>query len=160
MFRMIIKGSSKVLYAISMALGFFLAIIILYNVILRYIFNKPTFWCEEVSSSMLIAITWFSAPEILRRGQHIRFDLFFDKLSEKGRGVVEIFLFMIGVIFCAILTWQGSLATYIVFIKHMSTPTVLGTPLFIPYLFLPLGAAFLAFHLLIKIVEDVKSISK
>ena len=155
MFRTIINWVSKVLYGFSMGLCFSLAMIILYNVILRYIFNRPTFWAEEVSSYMLVAITWLAAPELLRREQHIKLDLFSTKFSSTIRNPANIAISIVSITFLGVLTWQGGFATYIVFIKHMSTPTILGTPLFIPYLFIPLGASLLTIHLLIRIVKDI-----
>jgi TRAP-type C4-dicarboxylate transport system permease small subunit len=50
-------------------------------------------------------------------------------------------------IYTGVLTWQALAATHMVYVRNMREPSLLGTPLWIPYscLVLGIGALFLAF---------------
>jgi len=159
-FRTIIDKISKGFFILSAVITFSLAAIVFYNVILRYIFKKPTFWSTEATSIMLVMLTFLAAAELAKQRAHIKFTLFIDNLSSRKHYLTEIISSIFGLIFCVILTWQGSKATYMVYTKHMYMPSLLATPLFIPYLFLPLGAITLFLQFLIKIIDNIQHLKR
>ncbi len=156
LFRRIVRELSKGTYVAGMAVTLSLSAVIFYNVILRYIFNRPTFWAEEVSSIMLVMIAFLALAELSRRRSHIKFNIVLDRLSPRKHAIAEVITSVAGLIFCAALIWQGGMATHMVYTKNMCMPSLLRTPLFIPYLFLPLGALMLSLQLLVRIAEDLK----
>lgn len=156
MIRNIIDKITKILYGLSAAIIFLMAITVFYNVILRYIFNQPTYWSTEASSIMLIIITFLAAAEILKDKGHIKFTLIYDYLSPRNRNIAEIISALLGLIFFSVLGWQGWRATNMVFTKHMCLPSLLGTPLFIPYFFIPLGSLMLVLQLILRIKDDIQ----
>ncbi len=160
MFRRVVNGVSKAFYVTSMVVTFSIAAIVFCNVILRYIFNRPTFWSEEVTSIMLVVVTFLAIAELSRQRRHIKFSLLLDKLPLGKHDVAEILISVLGLIFCSALIWQGGMATHMVYVKDMCMPSLLRTPLFIPYLFLPLGATLLALQFLMRIVEDIQHLMK
>jgi len=159
-FRTIINKISKGFFILSAVITFSLAVIVFYNVILRYIFKMPTFWSTEVTSIMLVMLTFLATAELAKQRAHIKFTLFIDNLSSRKRYLTEILSSIFGLIFCLVLIWQGSKATYIVYIKHMCMPSLLATPLFVPYLFLPLGAITLFLQFLIRIIDDIQHLKR
>lgn len=160
MFHRVINGVSKGFYVASMVVTFSIAVLVFYNVILRYIFRKPTYWSVEVTSIMLVVVTFLAVAELSRQRRHIKFSLLLDRLPPGKHDMAEILTSVLGLIFCSALIWQGSMATHMVYAKNMCMPSLLGTPLFIPYLFLPLGAAILALQLLVRIVGDIQHLMK
>jgi len=159
-FRMVINKISKGFFILSAVIIFFLAAIVFYNVILRYIFRMPTFWSTEVTSIMLVMLTFLAIAELAKQRAHIKFTLFLDGISSRKRYFAEILSSFFGLIFCVILTWQGCMATYIVYIKHMCMPSLLATPLFVPYLFFPLGAITLFLQFLVRIIDNIQYLKK
>ena len=159
-FRRVINGVSKGFYVASMVVTFSVAAIVFYNVILRYIFRKPTYWSVEVTSIMLVIVTFLAIAELSRQGRHIKFSLLLDRLPPRKHDVAEILISVLGLVFCGALIWQGGMATHMVYVKNMCMPSLLRTPLFIPYLFIPLGATILALQLLVRIVGDIQHLMK
>ncbi|MCD6419773.1 MAG: TRAP transporter small permease [Synergistetes bacterium] len=152
--RRVVDGSTKLFYYLSMAGVLFIAIAVFYNVIMRYLFRNPTYWSTEVTSVMLVILTFLGAGEILKQDHHIKFSLILDRLSPKGRRVFEIINSILGVLFCVILVWQGGRATEMVYTNNMRMPSLLGTPLSIPYFFITLGALTLALQFFFRIVDE------
>ena len=159
-FRIIIDKISKVSFVLSEVVMFLLAVIIFYNVIMRYIFRMPTSWSTEVSAYMLVAITFLSIPEIANQKGHIKFTLFVSHLPLRKHYLTEIITTLVGLFFCSILVWQGSRVTYMAYAQHMCSSSLLKMPLFVPYSLLPLGATSLFLVLLVRIVEDIQHLSK
>ena len=160
MVQNIIHKVTQWLFGLSGVITFFLAGVVFYNVILRYIFNKPTYWSIEVSSIMLIMLTFLASAEILKEKRHIKFTLIYDHLSPRNKDLAEIISALFGIIFFVVLGWQGWKATQMVFLKNMRLPSLLGTPLFIPYFFIPLGSFMLILQLLIRVKNDIQFLMK
>jgi TRAP-type mannitol/chloroaromatic compound transport system permease small subunit len=93
-----------------------LAVLIVYEVISRYVFNAPTSWAFEVSymlmgSSLMLAIAFCSQ---LRR--HIRVDFLYDNVSVKMKALIDgagyVFLLLPMVIWCAWGLWEYFFEAY------------------------------------------------
>lgn len=93
-----------------------LAVLIVYEVIMRYAFNAPTKWAFEVSymlmgSSLMLAIAFCSQ---LRR--HIRVDFLYDNVSDKKKALIDgagyIFFLLPMVIWCSWGLWEYFLEAY------------------------------------------------
>jgi TRAP-type mannitol/chloroaromatic compound transport system permease small subunit len=60
------------------------------EVIMRYLFNSPTMWNYETSMMVggsLFAMGWAYA---LRHHSHVRVDIFYTRLSPRGRAVIDV----------------------------------------------------------------------
>jgi TRAP-type mannitol/chloroaromatic compound transport system permease small subunit len=68
----------------------FLTLSMCIEVISRYVFNAPTFWAHEVSYMTLAAIFLFSIGEALRTEIHVRIDLIYGRLNDRGRALVNV----------------------------------------------------------------------
>ena len=54
-------------------------------VVMRYVFNAPPVWVDEVVGFLLVATVMLAAARTLRRGEHIAVDVLVDRLSPKAR---------------------------------------------------------------------------
>jgi len=60
-----------------------------YEVVARYGFNAPTIWAYDVSFMLYATIFMLGAAYALHKGAHIRTDFFYEKWSDRTRGVVD-----------------------------------------------------------------------
>jgi len=85
------------------------------EVIMRYVFNAPTMWNYETSMMVggtLFAMGWAYA---LRHHSHVRVDVFYTRLSSRGRAVIDVLgtlllFFPLMVMFTSVATawaWQA-----------------------------------------------------
>lgn len=153
-----INEVSNLFFILSkVALGM-MVLTIFYNVFMRYVFNHSAFWCEEVNNYMLIFMAFMGAAEIMRRGGHIRFDLFSNRLTGKRAVSADLFILCTALFWCALVTWK-SLAMWIyAYQSHMCESSLLQTPRVIPYSFLLVGLIFLGLQFLILLGKDVSSL--
>ena len=112
-FLFYLESTTRWLSTLSLAGGalvsVMLAFIVGYSVLMRYLFNHPQTWTDELSGYLLVLIVMMGLAEALRRGDHIGVDLLTSRLSEKGRRLIEIWGMLAVIAFSTILltsSWQ------------------------------------------------------
>ena len=89
----IIDTSSHWTGSISRWLCLVLILVATFDVVMRYVFNAPTVWAYEVCimvGAAIYALGW--AYGHLHKS-HVRVDIFYSRLSTKGRAVLDIICF-------------------------------------------------------------------
>ncbi len=129
---------------ISAGTFFFAGItLIFYGVIMRYVFNEPKAWVEEVVRYVIIWGTFLGFAIALRHNQHIQVDILYDKLTKRAKKRVDIFATLISILFCIAYTIYGAILVENRFHSGMVSLDV-GIPMWIVYLILPIsGILFL-----------------
>ena len=128
-------------------------ITICYDVVMRYVFNAPTHWSLEVNTFLLIFITMIPASAVLREDSHLRIEFFISKLSPKAQDIVRRIASVLGVLFCALMVRNGLNMAINAFTYDQRLSTPLGTPMVIPYLFIPVGFTVLGLQFLVRLVR-------
>jgi TRAP-type mannitol/chloroaromatic compound transport system permease small subunit len=63
--------------------------VVAWEVIARYAFNAPTIWSFDLTYMLYGTIFMLGAAYALHKGAHIRTDFFYEKWSDRTRGVVD-----------------------------------------------------------------------
>src|SRR5881394_4174198 len=66
-----------------------LVLVVAWEVIARYAFNAPTIWSFDVTYMLYSAIFMLGCAYALHKGAHIRTDFYYEKWSDRTRGVVD-----------------------------------------------------------------------
>ena len=82
-----------------------LVMLISLEIIMREVFNKPTYWNFE--TSLMVGGTMMSAgwAYAMRHRTHIRVDVFYSRFSQKGKAIIDVlgmlvFFFPLVAVFC------------------------------------------------------------
>ncbi len=129
-----------------------MVVTICYDVVMRYVFAKPTTWCLEVNTFLIVFLAVFPAADVLKSDNHLKISFIPDKMSPAVRKFQKIVSSVLGIILSSVMTYQGFKMAWLSFEygERMSTP--LGTPIFIPYLFIPIGFGALALQFVVEII--------
>ncbi len=71
--------------------AFTLVLVSVYDIVLRYIFNKPTIWAYETSCMFGATIIVAGWGYVLLHHGHVRVDVFYSRMSIRKRAVIDIF---------------------------------------------------------------------
>jgi len=147
--RIMAKVSAVALGVAGVALVL-MAIIMSYQVFMRFVLRNTPFWSEEVTLVLMIYFGFFSVGPAYRERHHIAVRLFVDKLRGKARagltmgidvfmGLFGIFMLVFGIALMASTLRQ--------------TLPAMGISVGFSYLPIPLGGALIVFFAIEKILS-------
>lgn len=87
--RIVDKISSYVGYA-AMSLVFVMIAVLLLDAVTRNVIRIPLHWCVEVAQFTLAAYYFMGGAVTLKDDEHVRLDLIYSHLSERGRAWIDI----------------------------------------------------------------------
>lgn len=117
---------------------------IVYSVAMRYVFNAPQVWVDDLVGFSLVAIVMLSAADVMRRGEHIGVDLLTNRLGDAGRRVAEVWSLLavlVTAVFFVVEGWET-----VAFSRMLGVVTHghVEIPLYLVQLLLPGGGVLLA----------------
>ena len=87
-----------------------LVFVVAYEVIARYVFGAPTIWSFDLTYMFYGTIFMLGSAYALHKGAHIRTDFFYEKWSDRTRGVVDsvsyIVFFFPSIIMLMVASWS------------------------------------------------------
>jgi TRAP-type mannitol/chloroaromatic compound transport system permease small subunit len=73
----------------------YLMVIITYEVCSRYFFESPTVWVFEGSTMANGASFMLACAYALYKGAHVRTDIFWEKFSERRKGIIDLISYLV-----------------------------------------------------------------
>lgn len=126
--------------------------LIFYGVIMRYIFNEPKAWVEEVVRYVIIWGTFLGFSLALRHNHHIQVDIVYDKLPKWAQKYVDLFAVLVCILFCLAFTYYGIVLVESRFHSGMVSLDV-GIPMWIIYLILPISGTMFLLRFIERLVN-------
>ncbi len=138
-----IEAFNLVLYYLSALSILASALILTYEVLMRYIFRTPTIWEIEAAVYLTIMATFLGAAYGLKDGAHIKIDLVIRLFPNNINWWLSIITSFLSFGFCFFLAWRGWIMWWEAFSKGWRSESLWSVPLAIPYFPLPLGMTLL-----------------
>ena len=136
------------------------AIIVTEGVIVRKVFGVSTIWQIEASVFLLIFVVFTGAAFVQKNEHHLNVDLVVIHLSPKTREITLIVVSIISCILAVILAWYAWPMWWEAVVNKEHSESLWGPPLWIPYLFLPLGMTLLFFQYILYIRDKINALRK
>jgi TRAP-type C4-dicarboxylate transport system permease small subunit len=92
---------------VAMFLIAFIVAIMFYEVVMRYIFEKPTLWVNEMSLWTAGAIYLLAGLYVMQQRGHIRIFILYDMVSRTWQRVFDTISTALIVLFAAAIVWGG-----------------------------------------------------
>jgi TRAP-type mannitol/chloroaromatic compound transport system permease small subunit len=130
---------------------------LVYEVVARYVFGRPTQWAFDISYMLYGSHFMLVAAYALYRGKHIRTDFFYRLLSPRWQGVLDAALYLLfffpGMGLFLWTTWEFASRSWLLGERYSLTPWM--PPIYPLKTVLPVAAALL---LLQGVSEFLKSL--
>lgn len=125
------------------------------NVIGRYVFGQSLYFTEELNQFLIVLVTFVGLGYATRRGRHIRMSAFYDTLGERARKGLMIAICLST---AAVMAWLAWVAwSYVMSVAGTGRVTpALRVPLYLTYLWVPLGFAITAVQYLLTVVRNLR----
>jgi TRAP-type C4-dicarboxylate transport system permease small subunit len=130
---------TSAVWALAAALLAAISALGLYQVLIRFVFNQPSSWTEEIIGRLLIWTVALGVVAAFRQGALVSVDVMLRWSRGRWRQVVRLIILLVTVTFLGLLAWLGyDLAWRIRFQTFASVPISISWA----YLALPVGATF------------------
>ena len=155
-YNKLVQYSGYLASALFIAIGF----IVSYEVIMRYLFNSPTIWVNEVSRFLQIWATYLALTYSFHKQDFIRITVIYDRLNENGKKILDFISFIFILIFSSFVVYYGWLIAYDSLKVGRTSSTILDVPSFLTELAIPLCFAFLVLRVLLEAIKYIRNFTK
>lgn len=131
------------------------AFIITEAVLVRKIFGVSTIWQIEASVFLLIFVVFVGAAFVQKNEHHLNVDLIITRFSPKTREIILIGASVYTCLLAAMIAWYAWPMWWETLINREHSESLWGPPLWIPYLFLPLGMTLLFLQYIVYIRKKI-----
>jgi TRAP-type C4-dicarboxylate transport system permease small subunit len=130
-----------------------ISVLVISQVICRYVLNNPLSWSEELSRYLIIWLTFVGASLGVRRKGHIAIEVFIKLLPRTFQRVCHLMAEILVILFLAVLVWQGS---KVVAVTMVFRSTALSIPQGYVFLAVPVGSAIMLYQKIIQVLRPDK----
>lgn len=145
-------GLRRAAMALLVVSGAVMSVIVLLQIIFRFVVFVPLPWSEELARYLMIWTGMVGSFVAMREGRHIGVTMVVDRLPPRAAVAVSVFVQAVTIAFLVILARQG-LALTLVNLQQLSP--AMRIPMFYPYLAVPVGAALMILELSAGVLQDL-----
>lgn len=135
-----------------------LSLMIGYEVVARYIFNRPTTWSSEASAMVFGAYIIFGGAYTLYTRGHVNMDVIYQRLSKKQKAFIDVITFWFFALFCVVLVWKGGERSWYALKNLEHSGSLWNPPVYPIKLVLPVGAFLLLLQGIAKFIRDAATL--
>jgi TRAP-type C4-dicarboxylate transport system permease small subunit len=131
-----------------------IALLVSYDVTMRYFFNRPQLFVDEVASFLQVLLIFGGAAFTFRTGGHVRVDLLTAHVRPAVRAWLRAVTLLLGIVLLAIVIWvttQSAVTAH----GYGRVSAVMLYPLWLPMACIPAGLALMALAMLAALGRQV-----
>ncbi len=151
----IIDGVSKWSGQVIAPLALIYLLILVYEMVARYLFNSPTNWAHETSTFIFGAQFMLGGAYCFWRGSMVNVEILHDRLPIRARAVLDLFLFVIPLVVFGIMIWRGGEFFWDSLKIREHTESLFSPPLYPLRGVIPMAAFLLLIQMVAKFVRDL-----
>ena len=130
---------------------------IFFSVFLRYLFHIGADWVFFIAKMAAITIVFLIVGVIFKHDGHIRLTLVTGRFSPRNQQLITVVSDLVVLVFCcAFIYWSAKWALYTFAIGRESSE-LLGVPVGIFHLPLPIGGVIWALYTIERLIKDIVS---
>ena len=134
-------------------LVFLMMFITAFEVVARYVFNRPTIWVWPINKQIFAVFILIGGVYALRHGAHIRIEMVYSSFPPKFKRFARIVDSLAFLSFMGVLIWQGSWVGWNSIVSSETAGGAFPIPLYPLKLFIPLVAVLFIFQELANLIR-------
>ncbi|CEP66504.1 Tripartite ATP-independent periplasmic transporter, DctQ component [Moorella glycerini] len=142
---------AKILTAVTI---FIQMLVMFAGVCFRYFLKSPLTWSDELSSYLLVLVTFFGAYVALRSKELARIELFISMVPAKLRKPISLIATILVLVLLAAIIYYGAMLVMSPTILKQRTPAM-QLPMAWFYTIIPVAAAMMSVHLIVAMYDTL-----
>ena len=131
-------------------------LMITYDVLMRYFFNQPQLFVDELTSFFLVGIIFLGTAPTFHKGGHIRIDLVTNLLRPATQRRLRTLTLAVGMAILGLVTYETALSTMVA-CKYGRVSAVMSYPLWVGMMLIPIGLLLMAVFMLANLIQVIRS---
>ncbi|MFZ7101260.1 MAG: TRAP transporter small permease subunit [Peptococcaceae bacterium] len=131
----------------------------LYDVIMRYLFNKPSLWIGTTIQYAMVLLACVSGAYALKNDAFVKLDVFYANFSQRTKALCDIATYTLTFLYLSVLIIKGIQAAQASFATRQVTPTAVPIPLYHLKALIPFGAFCVLLVATKKLVLDIRAVT-
>ena len=107
--KLILTNLDAIITAVTLSIC---VVLVNANVIMRYFFNSPIRWAEEVVTSLFVWTVFIGSAYAYRKHSHLGVDILVNLMPPKMKAVVKSVMSVVELLVLTMLTWISSQYVY------------------------------------------------
>jgi TRAP-type C4-dicarboxylate transport system permease small subunit len=138
----------------------FITAAVCYTIGMRYLFTKTTIWLMQTTEYALLWIVFLATTWLLREKGHITTDVIYTHLNEKTKNQLNLVMFVVGGLACAVMVYFGIDYTLECIINRITDVRGVTVPKWIIFIIIPVGSIFLTIQFFRMVWSELSDIRK
>lgn len=143
---------NTVIFAIASIATVLAAGVLSYSVLVRSLFNSPTYWQDEAAVFLLVGVTFMTSAFVQSQRGHIGIEAFVSLLSPRINLLRLLLVDVASFLFCTFFAWKSWSLTHEAWANGEVTDSIWAPPLAIPYGLMALGMTLLCVQIFVQIL--------
>jgi TRAP-type mannitol/chloroaromatic compound transport system permease small subunit len=123
---------------------------------MRYLLLESQSWAPETSTFLFGGLFVLGGGYGYLHGGHVTLDLFYNRLSPKGKAILDLITSIFVFIFLGVLIWKGWVMARDSLIILERSGSAFAPPLFPIKVAIPIGSSLLMLQVLVKFIRDLR----
>jgi TRAP-type C4-dicarboxylate transport system permease small subunit len=107
----IIDTIPRIAGLVAMGVLFLMMLLTVTDVVLRATLNKPIIGATEIAEQMMVVIVFLGLGWCALQGKQIRVDLFVARYAPGTQRIIDLLIYIVGMILVAMICWRTFLTT-------------------------------------------------
>ena len=133
-------------------------LMIVANVVLRYAFNSPISWVDQIATYGVVYVTFIGAPRVLARRGHVSVDILESLLSAAGRRRLMVFIDAVGLVYCVAFSLLAAREIQRIVARDAQFSDAFTVSQWVVYIVIPLGSSLLALQFLAHLLGSLAAL--
>lgn len=130
--------------------------LLLADVVMRYLVGSPTIWTAELATLIFGVYAIIGGGFLLAERGHVNVDIFYGRMSQKRRSVLDVLTWPLFLLFVGVLLWQGwNIASEAIDDMERSN-SIWKAPLWPTKAMIPVAAILLLLQGLVRLWADIR----
>lgn len=138
--------------------AFGLAVLVVREVLLRYLFKAADVFSVETSEYLLVFICFMSIAWVLKENRHVRVEAVTTRLSKRAQLLADLVTSVLTLAFCSVVLWKAIQVMLINYHRGFRSSSLVSFPMWIPYFVIAFGILALVLQYLIRISERARAL--
>jgi C4-dicarboxylate transporter, DctQ subunit len=148
LFWRVFDGVSEAMVGLAGVILVFICGAVCYTIGMRFFFSRTTIWLIQTTEYALLWIVFLATTWLLKEGGHITTDIIYGALGPKTKRVLDLILFALSAVACAVCFYFAATYTYQCVSKGVTDVRAVTVPKASIFVIIPIGFLMLTVQFL------------